>query len=66
MHIAPRKVNAIGTQVEADSIVVYPIVLGLIKDALVEIDKKNLTYTTLLLLKAKANLLQRDCYLVFR
>ena len=66
MHIAPRKVNAIGPQVEANSIVVYPIVLGLIKDALVEIDKKNLTYTTLLLLKAKANLLQRDCYLVFR
>ena len=44
MHIAPRKVNAIGPHVEADSIVVYPIVLGLIKDALVEIYKKNSSY----------------------
>ena len=46
--------------------IVYPIVLSLVKDALVEIDKKNLTSSTLSALEAKANLLQRDCYLVFR
>ena len=46
--------------------VVYPLVLHLVKDALVEIDKKNLTSTTLSALENRANLLQRDCYLVFR
>ena len=46
--------------------VVYPLVLNLVKDALVEIDKKNLTSSTLSALENRANLLQRDCYLVFR